>query len=69
MAFTGFDEEDGAPLYDTKEAAIERARMLKKWDSDPDTKIYIHKKQVPLWLAHIVRDTPLRFLAYTELKG
>ena len=68
MAFTGIDPKDGAPLFDTKEAAIERAKMLKAWDADPDTKILIHIKSVPLWFAHLVRDTPLWFLAYTELK-
>lgn len=66
--FTGFSEKDGEPLYDTKESAIERAKMMKAWDKDPDTKIFIHRKSVPLWFAHLVRDTPLRWLAYTELK-
>jgi hypothetical protein len=68
MAFTGFDEKDGEPLYDTKEAAIERAKMMKAWDSDPDTKIFIHRKGVPLWFAHLARDTWFQKLAYTELK-
>jgi hypothetical protein len=66
--FTGFDEEDGAPLYDTKESAIERAKMLKAWDPDPDAKIFVHRKGVPLWFAHLVLDTPFQFLAYTELR-
>lgn len=67
MAFTGFDEEDGAPLYDTKEAAIERAKQMRTWDNDPDTQIWVHRKSVPLWLAHLVRDTPFRRLAYIRL--
>jgi hypothetical protein len=67
--FKGFDEKDGEPLYDTKESAIERAKMMRTWGDDPSAKIFVHRKQVPLWLAHIVRDTPFRFLAYTELKG
>lgn len=66
MAFKGFDPEDGEPLYDTKESAIERAKMLKTWN-DPEAKIFVQKKGVPLWFAHLVRETPLRFLAYTEL--
>lgn len=68
MAFTGFAEKDGAALFDTKESAIERAKMLKAWDSDPDTKIFVHHKRVPLWFAHLVRETPLQWLAYSELK-
>jgi len=68
MAFTGFDEKDGSALYDTKESAIERARMLKTWDPDPNTKIMVHRKSVPLWFAHLVRGTVLEWLAYTELK-
>lgn len=66
--FTGFDEKDGAALFDTKESAIERARMLKKWDSDPGARIFIHRKRVPLWFAHLVQGTWFEGLAYTELK-
>jgi|HubBroStandDraft_3_1064219.scaffolds.fasta_scaffold2595296_1 hypothetical protein len=68
MAFVGFDPKDGEPLYDTKEAAIERAKMMKKWDNDPDAKILVHKKGIPLWFAHLVQDTWFRGLAYTELR-
>ena len=69
MAFMGFDEKDGAPLYDTKESAIERARMMAAWNNNADgTQIFVHRTKVPLWLAHLVRDTPLRWLAYKELK-
>jgi hypothetical protein len=68
MAFTRFDEKDGAALYDTKESAIERAKMLKAWDNDPNTKIFIHRKWVPLWFAHFVQDTPLQWIAYEELE-
>lgn len=68
MAFTGFDEKDGAPLYDTLDSALERAKMMKIWDNDPDAKIFIHRKRVPLWFAHLVQETPLRWLAYTESK-
>lgn len=66
--FIGFDK-NGDALYDTKESAIERAKMLKTWDSDPDTKIMIHRKNVPLRFAHLVRGTWLERLAYEELKG
>lgn len=68
MAFTGFSEEDGEPLYDTKESAIERAKMMVAWGDDPGAKIFVHRKRVPLWFAHLVQDTPLQWLAYTELK-
>jgi hypothetical protein len=66
--FTGFDEKDGEPLYDTKEAAIERAKQMRQWGGDPDAKIMIHRKHVPLWFAHLVQETRLEFLAYSELK-
>ena len=68
MAFTRFDEKDGAPLYDTKEAAIERAKMMKTWGDDPNARIFVHRKQVPLWFAHLVQGTPFEWLAYKELK-
>jgi len=68
MAFTGWDEKDGEPLYDTKEAAIERAMQMKIWDNDPDAKIMIHRKGVPLWFAHLVQETWFEWLAYTEYK-
>jgi hypothetical protein len=68
MAFSGFDPEDGAALYDTKEAAIERAKQMIAWNPDPKgDEIWIHKKSVPLWFAHLVRDTWFRRLAYTKL--
>jgi len=68
MAFTGFDEKDGAPLYDTKEAAIERAKQMIAWSEDLETTVFVHRKSVPLWLAHLVRETPLQWLAYTKLE-
>lgn len=68
MAFTGFDK-DGTVLYDSKESAIERAKMLKTWGGDPDAKIFIHRKKVPLWFAHLVQGTWFQGLAYEELKG
>jgi hypothetical protein len=68
MTFTGFDEKDGEPLYDTKEAAIERARQMIAWSGEPDTQIWVHRKGFPLWLAHLICETPLRRLAYTRLK-
>ena len=66
MAFEGFDEEDGAPLFDSKEAAIERCRMIQNWD--PDAVIFIHRKGVPLWLAHLLQNTPLRWIGYKKLE-
>jgi hypothetical protein len=68
MAFLGFSEEDGEPTYDTKEVAIERARQMIAWGGDPSDKIFVHRKGVPLWFAHLVCETPLQWLAYTELK-
>lgn len=69
MTFTGFDPKDGEPLFDTRAAAIERARMMKKWDPDENTKIFIlRSKKIPLWFAHLLQDTPFQWLAYRELK-
>ncbi len=68
MAFAGFDPKDGAPLYDTKEAAIERAKQMVAWGGDPDAKVLVHRKGVPLWFAHWVRDTWFWWLAYTKYK-
>jgi len=65
--FTGFSKEDSEALYDTKESAIERAKMMKTWQNDPDAKILIHRERVPLWFAHLVSETPLWWLGYTEL--
>lgn len=67
MTFKRFDEK-GDALYDTKESAIERAKMMKAWGNDPDAKIMLHRKSVPLWFAHLVRQTPFEWLAYTEVK-
>lgn len=65
--FKGLDT-DGAELYDTKEAAIERARMLVEWN-DPTAKIMIHRRGVPLWFAHLVQGTWFECLAYSENKA
>jgi hypothetical protein len=65
--FTGFDPIDGEPLYDTKEAALERAKQMIAWNPDLDgATIWVHKNGVPLWFAHLVRDTWFRRLAYTK---
>jgi hypothetical protein len=53
--FTGFDPMDGSPLYE-----------MIAWDPDPEGAIWIHKKGVPLWFAHLVRDTWFIRLAYTK---
>ena len=68
MAFKGFDPKDGAPMYDTKESAIERAKQLVTWGGHPDAKILVHRKSVPLWFAHLVAETWFWRLAYTEWK-
>ena len=36
--FKGFDKDGEAP-YDSKESALERAKMLIEWDPDPESKI------------------------------
>lgn len=65
--FKGIDESDGAELYSSKEEAIARARMRRDWDGDPDSKVMMQRSGVPLWFAHLVRETPLEFLAYREI--
>ncbi len=68
MTFCGFDPEDGAPLYDTKEAAIERTRQLIAWGNDPDAKIMVLRdKRFPLWLAHLLQGTWFEGLAYRQV--
>lgn len=64
--FIGFDEKDGAALYDTQEAAIERARQMIQWGDDPDAKVMVHRKWVPLWIAHLVQETSLEWVGYKE---
>ena len=64
--FTGFDE-DGDPLFDSREAAIKFARMKVQWGNQ-DTKIMVQKERVPLWFAHLVKETWFEFLAYKEEK-
>ena len=66
--FKGFDEKDGSALYDTKESAIERAKMLVAWSDDPNAKVWVQKEGIPLWLAHLVKDTPLEWIGYREAK-
>ena len=65
--FKGFDQ-DGTEVYDTKEAVIERAKMLVKWDPDPNAKVMLHRKRIPLWLAHLVQGTFLEWIGYEELR-
>lgn len=67
MTFLGFDEKDGSALYDTKEAAITRAKQMKEWCGDPEVEIWIHRTWVPLWLCHLVRETSLQWIGYTRL--
>ena len=66
MTFVGFDEKDGAALYDTKDAAIERAKQMQQW-CDPDAKILLHREWIPLWFAHLVQGTRLEWMGYKEL--
>jgi len=64
--FVGFDPEDGAPLYDTKEAAIERARQMIQWGDDPEAKIMLRRSWIPRWLARFVRGTQFDWIGYFE---
>lgn len=68
MAFSGWSE-NGEPTYDTKDAAIERAKQMRKWDNNPDAKIMVQKyKWMPSWFMHIFKDTCLEKLVYYEVK-
>lgn len=67
MGFTGFSEEDGEPSYDTRESAIERAKQMRTFGNNPRATIMVHRKWLPLWFAHLVKNTPLEFLGYEEL--
>ena len=66
--FVGFDKKDGSALYETQEAAIERARQMIQWGDDPDAKVMVHRKWVPLWIAHLVQETSLEWVGYKEAK-
>lgn len=66
MAFSGFNE-DGEPCYDSKEAAIERARQMAAFEGEPDQPIFIQRDWAPLWLAHLLQGTFLEFLCYEKL--
>ena len=65
--FKGLDKKDGAELYDTMDEAIARAKMIIQW-KDSDTIIMVHRTWVPLWIAHLVQETPLEWVAYKESK-
>ena len=65
--FVGLDTKDGAELYDTRDAAIERAKMMVQWGDDPEAKVMVHRTKIPLWLAHLVRGTRLEWIGYTEV--
>lgn len=66
--FIGFDE-DGTALYDTKEAAIERAKQLVEHGGDPDAIIYVYREHIPRWFRDLVQGIPvLQLLAYKRLK-
>jgi hypothetical protein len=39
-----------------------------KWGGEPGDRIMVHRQWVPLWLAHLVQQTPFEWVAYTELK-
>ena len=65
--FLGFDEK-GTPLYDTRDAAIERAKQIRQYGDDPDAQILICREQVPYWLRYLVRNTRLEWIGYKPLQ-
>lgn len=67
MTFSGFND-GGEALYDTKDAAIERAKMMHAWDGNTNGKIMV-QKNIPLWFDHLIKGTWFERLAYYELKN
>jgi hypothetical protein len=61
VGFIGFDK-NGEALYDTKDAAIERALMMAKFRNFKG-KILI-QRNVPMWFAHLVKGTIFEKLGY-----
>lgn len=59
-------DEEGAEIYDSRETALERARMLAYLHGG--LKIMEQRRFAPNWLANLVRYTPLDFLAFVEVK-
>lgn len=59
-------EDDDAEVYDSRESALERARMLAHLHGG--LKIMEQRRFAPNWLAALVRYTPLDFLAFVEVK-
>ena len=64
--FVGFNK-NGEDLYDTKEAAIDRAKMLIAHNGPAD--ILVQKEEIPLWFAHLVKGTWFERFAYYRIKG
>lgn len=69
MPFKGFDPKDGADLYDTKQEAIDRAKMLIQWRGDPSDRIMVHREWMPLWIAHLFRAIGLSSVGYKEVQS
>lgn len=62
------NDADGAEIYDSKEEALERAKMLQKW-SKLDLDVMVQREWAPGWFAHLVKMTPFEFLAYRREKN
>jgi hypothetical protein len=67
MAFTGWSD-DGDACYDTKEAAIERAKQIKAWSGDERMKIFTQRKWIPTWLARLTQNTRFDWIGYEEVE-
>lgn len=70
MSFKGLDEDD-SEIYDLKEEAIARAKMLKQWHGAEA--VMVHRKWMqhnwsPRWLGRLSRDTWFDFLFYEEVR-
>lgn len=70
VSFHGL-EEDGSEIYDVKEEAIARAKMLKQWQGFDAVMIqrkWMQHDWSPGWLGRLSRGTWFEFLFYEEVK-
>jgi hypothetical protein len=68
MAFSGWSD-DGEATFDSKEAAIERAKMMREWECEPTARVMVQRfKWLPLWIIHLLQGTWLEKIAYYEVK-
>lgn len=62
MGFKGL-EDDGSEVYDTKEEALERVKMLRQWHGE-NLVIYVQRDWCPTWFARLFQNTPLDWIGY-----